>query len=304
VKKAIVLRATISISLLLIFFYFIGFERIVASLSRVVASLFILALLIENVGVFISAKRWQIILKKKDINLKFGEAVAFYYMGSFFNTIMPSSFGGDIIKAYKLGKTTNAIHSFSSVMLDRISGLIGVAIIASISIIFFHSFLPLNVILVALFIISSFLFLFLLAIKTRIPERAIDIIFSRWQKPRNFFNGVMEVFKGYKGKEMWAYIILLSLIYHLMLVINNYILALSLNINIKFFYFLVFIPISQILVALPVSIQGFGVREGSYSMLFPVAGVTAVNAFSLGFLDQIVKVMTSIIGGVIYVIKK
>lgn len=303
-KKEFVPRVAISTILLALFFYFIGFEKILNEISKTVLSLFIIAIAIENIGVFLSAKRWQIILREKKINLKFGETLCLYYIGSFFNTMMPSSFGGDVIKAYKLGKSTDAIYSFSSVILDRISGLIGVTMIASISIIFFHSRLPSNVILISLFIILSFISLFLLAVKTRIPEKVIDILFSRWQKPRKFFNGVMKTFKEYKGKKMWAYIILFSVIYHIMLVINNYILALSLNINIEFFYFLIFIPVSQILVALPVSIQGFGVREGSYSMLFSSVGVDYSSAFSIGFLNQIVKVITSIIGGVVYVAKK
>ena len=303
-KRSFILRALTSIILLASFFYFIGFEKILNEISKTILSLFILALAIENLGVFISARRWQIILEEKNVYLKFGEALCLYYMGSFFNSMMPSSFGGDFIKAYKLGKTTNAKYSFSSVMVDRISGLIGVAIIAFISIIFFHSYLPSNVILISLLIIFSFLLLFILLIKTRIPEKIIEILFSRWQKPRNFLNGVMETFKEYKGKKMWTYIILLSLIYHVMLVINNYLLALSLNTNIKFFYFLIFIPVSQILVTLPISIQGFGVREGTYSMLFSSIGVDYSSAFSLGFLNQIVKVITSIIGGIVYVIKK
>jgi len=46
------------------------------------------------------------------------------------------------------------------------------------------------------------------------------------------------------------------------------------------------------------------VREGSYALLFSSIGAEYAAAFSLGFLDQIVKVITSVIGGVIYVIKK
>jgi len=294
----------ISISLLMAFFYLIGVNKIIEEISHASIPLFLTALLIENAGVFVSAKRWQILLKEKKINLAYMEALSFYYMGSFFNTMMPTSFGGDVIKAYKLGRLTNTAHSFSSVIMDRIAGLIAVAIIATTSIVLFHSFLTASVILITLLIILSFTLLLLLSIKTEILERIISLIFSRWVKLERFLEEVMRAFKDYKGKRIWGYVISISLLYHMMLIINNYILALSLNLNIKFFYFLIFIPVSQILVALPISIQGFGVREGSYAMLFPAAGVAAAAAFSLGFLNQIIKVLTSMIGGVIYVIKK
>ena len=303
-KGAAVIRVAVSISLLLTFLYFIGVERILEEIKNAALPLFLLALLIENAGVFISARRWQVILKEKEINLGYREALSLYYMGSFFNTVMPSSFGGDVIKAYKLGKTTNTINSFSSVIMDRVAGLVAVVIIASIAILFYHSLLPPDIMLMALLIILSFLLLLFLALRTTILEKILSLIFSRWRKPRDFFVGVISAFKNYRGGRIWLHVVVLSLIYHLMLVINNYVLALSINMDVDFFYFLIFIPVSQILVALPVSIQGFGVREGSYSMLFPAAGATSAASFSLGFLDQIVKVLTSMIGGVVYALKK
>lgn len=303
-KKGFVLRAVISIILLVSFFYFIGIEKILNEISKTILSLFILALAIENMGVFLSAKRWQILLFDSGLKLNYKEALSFYYIGSFFNTMMPSSFGGDVVKAYKLGKKTSSIEAFSSVVMDRIAGLIAVIIIALTSISFYYFLIPLHTLIISMFIIISFIIIISIIIKTSVIEKLVTIFFNKWKKIEKFLLDVIKSIKEYRNIKVWGYVILISLLYHLMLVINNYILSISIGIKTNFIYFLIFVPVSQILVSLPISIQGFGVREGSYSMLFSSVGIDYSSAFSLGFLNQIVKVLTSMIGGVVYVIKK
>ena len=303
-KKEFIIRAGISISLLSIFLYFIGINKVIEEISKTSIPFFMLALAIENAGVFLSAKRWQILLSHAGVELKYMDALSFYYMGSFFNVMMPSSFGGDVIKAYKLGKKTKNVESFSSVIMDRIAGLIAVMMIAMISILFFYSLLPYQSVIISLLIIFSFIALISLMLATTTFEKITMILFARWERIQHFLMEVIDSVKNYKGKKLWVCVISLSLLYHLMLVLNNYILALSIGIETRFIYFLIFIPVSQILVSLPVSIQGFGVREGSYAMLFSSVGMEFSAAFSLGFLNQMVKVITSMIGGVVYVVKK
>jgi len=304
VKKEVVIRITISITLFSIFVYIIGFGKIINALSHINLLLFITALLIENIGVFVSAKRWQILLKSKKIKLNYFNALSYYYMGSFFNVMMPSSFGGDVIKAYKLGKKTNSIESFSSVIMDRIAGLIAVILIASIGILLSYSILPEFAILIAVIVMLSFLIFLFVLIKTTIIEKITATLFYKWEKIRSFIINVIKSVKEYRNEKIFLPVMLLSLLYHVMLIFNNYVLSLSLGLKINFIYFFIFIPISQILVSLPISIQGFGVRESSYAILFSSVSKSYASFFSLGFLDQIVKVITSLIGGVTYVIKK
>jgi uncharacterized membrane protein YbhN (UPF0104 family) len=84
------------------------------------------------------------------------------------------------------------------------------------------------------------------------------------------------------------------------LILINYILALSLGLKISVIYFFIFVPVTEILILLPVTIQGFGVRSGSYVTLFSQVGIASASAFALGFSMQIVKVIGNIIGGFVY----
>ncbi len=298
------IRIIISVVLLSIIIYMIGFDKIKQEISHTILWIFLLTILVENFGVLISAKKWQLLLNDKGIRIAYKEALLYYYIGSFFNTMMPSSVGGDVIKAYMLGKKTDKTEVFSSVIMDRLTGLIAVILIALSSIILFYSRLPRDAISFALIIICLFSLSFVALIKTSFFEKIVEVIFSRWKKANNFFQAIIASLKAYNSKKLFLSALLISFLFHLLMILNNYLLSLSIGLKVPPIYFFIFVPLAELLVALPISIQGFGVRESSYAILFSSVGVNSAAAFSIGFLNQIVKVVTSVIGGIVYVFKR
>jgi len=304
VDKRVVARVLISAGLLALLIYRTGIVVIGETLAGVILLLFLLAVIVENMGVALSAKKWQMLLESRGIQLSYRESLSYYYIGSFFNTMMPSSVGGDIIKSYKLGKKTDSVGAFSSSIMDRMMGLLAVVSIASVAVVISYGILPRAALLAAVAVISGFAGTVVILMKTSLVERFTTLVFSRWATIHAFLMKVISSVKGYRDKKLILAAMVISFLYHIMLILNNYLLSLALGMNIDIRYFFIFIPIAEILVSLPVSIQGFGVREGSYALLFSSIGAEYAAAFSLGFLDQIVKVITSMIGGVVYVIKK
>jgi len=304
VDKRVVARVLISAGLLALLIYRTGIVAIGETLAGVILLLFLLAVIVENMGVALSAKKWQMFLESRGIQLSYRESLSYYYIGSFFNTMMPSSVGGDIIKSYKLGKKTDSVGAFSSSIMDRMTGLLAVVSIASVAVVISYGILPRAALLAAVAVISGFAGTVVILMKTSLVERFTTLVFSRWATIHAFLMKVISSVKGYRDKKLILAAMVISFLYHIMLILNNYLLSLALGMNIDIRYFFIFIPIAEILVSLPVSIQGFGVREGSYALLFSSIGAEYAAAFSLGFLDQIVKVITSMIGGVVYVIKK
>ena len=297
-------RVLISAGLLALLIYRTGIVAIGEILAGVILLLFLMAVIVENMGVALSAKKWQMFLESRGIQLSYRESLSYYYIGSFFNTMMPSSVGGDIIKSYKLGKKTDSVGAFSSSIMDRMTGLLAVVSIASVAVVISYGILPRAALLAAVAVISGFAGTVVILMKTSLVERFTTLVFSRWATIHAFLMKVISSVKGYRDKKLILAAMVISFLYHIMLILNNYLLSLALGMNIDIRYFFIFIPIAEILVSLPVSIQGFGVREGSYALLFSSIGAEYAAAFSLGFLDQIVKVITSMIGGVVYVIKK
>jgi uncharacterized membrane protein YbhN (UPF0104 family) len=83
-------------------------------------------------------------------------------------------------------------------------------------------------------------------------------------------------------------------------ILVHYWAALSLGVHVPPVYFFLFIPMIAVLIALPISINGIGVREGFTILFFAMAGIDREQAFSISFLAFLVGVAVSLAGGVLY----
>jgi len=63
------------------------------------------------------------------------------------------------------------------------------------------------------------------------------------------------------------------------------------------------VPILSSLLALPISISGFGVREGGYVSLFGQAGVEPNRAIAMSLLFYALGFATGIVGGLLYLVQ-
>ena len=112
----------------------------------------------------LGAVQWGIIMKFHGINLGFTGTVARYFMGLFFNYILPGFVGGDIVRVYKTAKASGQVtKSFSSTLADRMIGLLVLVLFSLGAYVFLpvgtaDSALPVAVFM--LFILSGFLALF------------------------------------------------------------------------------------------------------------------------------------------------
>ena len=108
--------------------------------------------------------------------------------------------------------------------------------------------------------------------------------------------------QAYRTRAMYM-ALLASFAFNVLLMAMNYLVALALGIRISPFYFLVFIPIISLLLTLPVSFSGLGVREAGYVLLFGQAGVPDTLAFAMSLCVYVIVVATGLIGGLLYVLE-
>ena len=86
--------------------------------------LLILAFVLIAVGFYISALRWQILLKAQHVFISIKELTKSYLVGTFFNNFMPTTIGGDIIRTYDVSKISrSAAQSFTVIIVERLTGV-------------------------------------------------------------------------------------------------------------------------------------------------------------------------------------
>jgi uncharacterized membrane protein YbhN (UPF0104 family) len=80
------------------------------------------------------AFRWWLLLRAQAIYIAPGTAVRLYFLGLFYNNVMPGSVGGDLLKAWYVTKhTEKRLAGALSVVVDRFIGLIGLTCMAVIA---------------------------------------------------------------------------------------------------------------------------------------------------------------------------
>ncbi|MBD3337284.1 MAG: flippase-like domain-containing protein [Candidatus Eisenbacteria bacterium] len=83
-----------------------------------------LAAAITFVLVALCVRRWQILLAAQGMPSRFGRLYVLYLAGVFLNHLLPTSIGGDVLKAYQVGRDHDRMsRSAATVFVDRFLGL-------------------------------------------------------------------------------------------------------------------------------------------------------------------------------------
>lgn len=302
------LRLFVSVSLILLILQKIDFETFFQTIKSVNVPILFSGVLISILGMCVASYRWCRIIRHTAINtISTFSCVKIYFIGLFYNTILPSSIGGDISKWYYLSvKTSKKKLSFLSVISDRMIGLM------SLIFIFFCSALGIRILLpdynlrlikliekIELWII---LFLVCLGVSLYIIKILGDRTgIKKGVKENNYLSRVIGIYDLLQAlatnRGLVIFSFLLSLLSHFLIILSSFIISRSIQIDLGFLYFLLFIPIIIFVTLLPISIGGLGVRESGYVLLFSQVGLDANFAISLSFLVFFSNILRGLLGG-------
>jgi len=97
-----------------------GREKFYETLKDVRVEFVVLSVLILFILNLSSSIKWYMLLKSRHIQIELWRVYAFYNIGRFFNLILPTSLGGDVVRIYQLGKFTGKNHTAAaSVIVER-----------------------------------------------------------------------------------------------------------------------------------------------------------------------------------------
>ena len=301
------LRVLISLAFLGLLFYLMrnDMPHILQALKNVQKPLFLSLILIFLVTVVILAKRLQLIFMAEDVKITLLETCNLTFVGYFFNNFLPTSVGGDIVKAMCAARVTKEpVKSVTSVLMDRIFGLFTFILIPSLSFLFMANEIKSKVVPVIIysFLVFSLLCFFLLFNRSLARRFSfVETLLNRvglGQKVRKIYDGLHN-FKNHKAVVAQA--MLLSLIGQSISIFVLYGMAVALGANPSLLYFYLLVPVVNLISMLP-SLNGLGIREGAY-IFFLKSNIGTQNAAAIGILWLALLFLLSIIGGLIYLVR-
>lgn len=303
-KKAfsLILRTGISAILLFILFQKIDFKETLKVIASLRISYFILATVTFFIIYFLVFYRWRMLLKAQGLNLSLGRVFSSFSGGIFFSLFLPSTIGGDIARTVDLGTHTKRHNVIvASVLLDRISGFVGLVIVAVVFLIFSHKLINEP----SVYLIVSLLAFLLGMILLFIFNKSIYNWINHSSKKGGFRNAIKHLHSEIYFFRSKPYVLFQNLIYSIMIQLSSsvfsYFLLCSLNAKINILYPLVLTPVITIITALPISIGGLGLRDASSIFFYTKVGVTKDIALGQSLLNFAMMVCFGLIGGIIYV---
>jgi len=220
--------------------------------------------------IFLSAYRWYLLMHRKGLNIHLRRAVEFYFIGLFFNNFLPTSIGGDAVRAIYTGEYTgHRTEAWGSVLLERTLAFLGLGTVGFIGATLYKPEACLFHVIAGFLILILIIFVLMFLPSTRkILGRTLPKLKFRGLGDKLlFFYDRLHEYKGYPGTLITVYFI--SIFVQLCIAWINFVLGNNLGIPAPFTQYMLNIPLIQIVSMLPVSINALGIREGSYIGLFP-----------------------------------
>ncbi len=259
-------------------------------------------------GTWMSALRWQILLKTQGIRISQGYLSSSFLVGSFFNNLLPTSIGGDIYRSIDVAnKAKVSIGKSASVLVvDRFAGVISAAIYAVIALFLGFSTVGTTsyVIPVVIFLVVCIILLFLILNPSILRLNKLVDRIKFLSRIREKLKEVYHTFLSFKKFKLALFEALLcSFALQIGVIANYYLTSKALGIELSFASFIFIVPIVSTIAMLPISIGGIGIRENSLVFLMVALGAANDRATVCSLLLFAMLIVLGIIGGIVYVVR-
>ncbi len=308
-RKAALLAAKIVFSLGLMTFLFarINAREVVRTWQHADGRLLLAACGLMLASNLLGAWQWERLLDAVGIRIPYWKVVAYYHIGLFFNNFLPANIGGDfarVVEASRYGPSRAT--AFATVIMDRLIGtlaLAGLALLTTLPALDRFHFTVIYLALVGFFLLSVLLVwaVFHPALLPAV-ERVLGRVGLGGLKPA--LDDLAARLAHYRDQRgLFVRLLLLALVVQVARIFVHALVARALGLRLPTAYFFLFVPLLAVIVSLPISLNGIGVREGAGVFLFRQVGVDAPRAFSLQFTTYLVAVTVSLLGGLVFLVR-
>lgn len=260
------------------------------------------------VGKLLTGVRWHKLLTAHHLSVPLPHLISSLFVGQFFNSFLPSTIGGDAIRVYDTAVYTKKVtRSLTALFLDRLIGMFALIVLGVVALTI-GVYLNADMTSFGWLIAISFAVCLGLVLAIFNPYLAglLDRVLRRLrmakiaQKIGYATNALLEL-RHERRTLGEAFIV--SILLQVNVVLYYYFCALALNLDIGLIYFFLFTPIVLIILLVPFSINGIGIREGSYVFFLGMIGTAAGEAIAFTWVSFSLMLTHGLIGGIIFALR-
>ena len=248
------------------------------------------------------AWRWQALLASKGLHEPLTWLTKLYFMGYAAGQVLPTSIGGDTVRiaAHARRRPDAKAEAAGAVLMERVVGSAGTLVLVAIGLVLaigrYNNIREVVILEIAL---SVALVL------------ALSLMFSRrtnvWLQERGGtrrlargFRALWEAMHGYRSQPRALLLVLAAtVVLQFIRILAIWLCGEAVGIDVSPLVYIVMGPLLFLVMLIPFTINGLGVREAFFIAFLGRFGVDADAAFATGFLFYAVTVATSLPGAAI-----
>jgi glycosyltransferase 2 family protein len=298
----LVIRLLVTVVLLVYLFKSLSWQTMLVALIHMHPGNIGVGLVVGSSGIVLSAYQWRVLLRAQHIHFDLADLIKLYIIGITVSHFLPTGFGGDAFKCFYVGrKSHNGIGATTATIMCRVTGFASMIILVIPVMIVLHQWFP--------FLLSlAFMLLCLLGCTTIMGILLFTLLLptfskNRWARHR-FFTRLSNVgIALHKSALMPRPIcgaLLYGAVFWLVAILNCYVYANALGIHEQLAFYFLAVPLAAIIASLPLSLNGFGLREGAFVYILSFVHVPSATALLLVFVLDLQALFFALIGGYIY----
>ena len=293
------LRAAVSVSVLAVLFYAMDAEETWETLRHISAWAVVAAILLFLAQTPLLAWRWRRIVKMLHGNLAMPNAVQLSLLGRLFNQVLPASFGGDAVRAWQSTQYgLDGVVAVHSVLIERFTGLVALVVMALVAVPFIWPTVAPGVDVWGLLVLSG------------LVVAGCVVLLSAWigrhrlrnkpllARPLAFID---DAIRATRDPVEFVWLSATGVASNLLAIGAAIAIGTSLELAVGWWAYVAVVPLSIIATILPISIAGWGVREGAMVTLLALFGVPNTDALALSLLFGLTLLGAAVIGGLIWI---
>jgi len=292
-------RVALSVTALVLLLREVGGADIVRVLEDAVPGYLGAACLLFLLGIAIRVFRWRALLHGLGVTPPLKVLLKLYLVGNFFNTVLPSGFGGDVVRVVELAQQNRQSAAVGTVIVDRLTGILSLMALGLAVLPFTHGLAPWLVWMFVIVAVGGLLGGVLLLegrLLRRMTARLPQALSLAGQgKLADIYAAV----SGLGARAIWL-ALALSTVFNLVNIAIYWLCGLAVGIDVPPGFYFVFVPLLSLTLLVPISVGGLGARDWVAQPLFGSVGVPDAVAAAMTLSVYAVTLAVGLIGLAIY----
>jgi uncharacterized protein (TIRG00374 family) len=307
----------------------VGFQNVVDRLQNIRFEVWLLGLVVIFLGNCLSMWRWHLLMRSVGLDSTLWNALRLGFIGVFFNNVVPGLTGGDLVKAFYITREhpNQRADAVISVIVDRVIGIVALALIAA-------AIIPFDLDRYGQVAIGIYGFLAVtglgaaVVLSRRIKARIKRLSEALGRKPKEEgttllgkLDRAVSMYRERMGTVVLAMV--MSIAVHMLLITGLWIFGMALTQEatvggmvdlaaaqfrplgeLGLDVYCSIVPIIMIISSVPIAPAGWGVGEAAFQHFFSTVDVAEADAVALSFTYRLTATLISLLGGLFLVVDR